>query len=207
MRLLFASSNLNKTKEVRAILSDLAIDVFFPLDLAKDNPLFSDLAQFEVVETGGDYFENSLLKAKAFAKKTNLPSAADDTGIEVEALDNFPGVKSKRWLESSDEKRNLALLEKLKNKTNRSARFVTVICLYFPRDNSHRFFKGEIKGEIAFKPEGSEGFGYDSIFIPQGYKQTLAQLGLVKKNELSHRKIALEKLKQYLVKFLSEHED
>lgn len=204
MKLLFASSNLHKVKEVKAILGDLEIEVLFPLDLAKNDPLFSDLDRFDVAETGKNYFENSLIKAKAFAKKTNLLSAADDTGIEVEALDDFPGVKSKRWHKSSDKKRNLALLKKLKNKTNRSARFVTVICLYSPKDNSHCYFKGEIKGKIAFKPEGSEGFGYDSIFIPEGYIQTLAQLGLAKKNELSHRKIALEKLRQHLSEYSSK---
>lgn len=198
MQLLIASNNPGKISEVKQILQDLPLQVVSPIFLAKDNKSFVGLPKFEVAETGLTYQENALLKAQSFAEKTNFLAIADDSGLEVKSLENFPGVKSKRWLLGTDAERNIKLLEKLKDISDRSARFISVVCLYNPQDNSHYFFEGYVSGKIALQPRGETGFGYDPIFIPEGYTETFAQLGVEEKNQLSHRKKALEKLKEFL---------
>ncbi len=198
MKLLIATQNKGKYKEIKKILQDLPLQLISPQDLVKTNPNLSILTDLDVPETGITFAENALLKAKPFAQKSNVMTIAEDSGLQVKILDNFPGVKSKRWLAGLDSKRNQALLMKMADKQDRSAEFVSVICLLQPESNEPRFFSGKIKGKLAKKSTGSAGFGYDPIFIPQGYKKTFAQLGLNVKNKLSHRRLALNKLKKYL---------
>jgi len=119
----------------------------------------------------------------------------------VQALGGFPAVNSNRWFKGSASERNLALLNLLKDTNNRQARFYSVICFFDPQKNLVKFFDGEVQGTIATRPRGSKnrGFGYDPIFIPQGYEQTFAQLGIKLKNNISHRRKALIKLSRYLL--------
>lgn len=107
---------------------------------------------------------------------------------------------SDRWYEGSAEEKNRALLKKMSGETNRNARFVSTLCLYDPAKEKADFFEGEIKGKIVEEICGEDGFGYDPVFIPEGYDKTFAELGSAEKNKLSHRKRALEKLKNFLIK-------
>jgi len=162
-------------------------------------------ADFDVEETGSDFKENALLKAKTYAKLTNLPVIADDSGLEVMVLDDFPGVKSNRWMEGTSKEKNLALLKLLENKgSNRKARFKTVICFFDPEKNESYFFEGKINGRIADSILGDEkvGFGYDPIFIPDYYEKTFAELGQAIKNKISHRSKSLSELSKFLKKRL-----
>lgn len=188
MTIIFASANKNKIKEITTLLEGR----YSILGL-------SDLGILsEIPEPGTTIKENSFLKANYvidFLKgEKNVPVFADDSGLEVEALDNAPGVMSARYagISKNDEANNKKLLESLKNITNRKARFVTVITLIL--NNQIHYFEGEIKGTIAFEPRGDNGFGYDPLFIPQGYRSTFAELSGEIKNEISHRAKAVNKL-------------
>jgi XTP/dITP diphosphohydrolase len=202
MHVFIASANQGKIKEIKAILQGSALNLLSILDVEKLRALGLVIDQnFDVKENGQTFQDNALLKAKAYANLTKLPTIADDSGLEVRTLNGFPSVNSNRWFQGSASERNLALLELLKDKINRQARFYSVICFFNPNDRSVRFFDGEIKGEIALEQKGSEigGFGYDPIFIPQGYKQSFAELGTEFKNLISHRRKALAKLSQYVL--------
>lgn len=202
MPILLASANLGKIREIKAILTDSGLDLLSIID-ADDLAKFGIKipADFEVLEIGQTFRENALLKARAYAQLSNLPCIADDSGLEVEALSGFPSVYSNRWFQGSAKERNLALLEKMQKQQNRQARFRTVICFFNPQLEEAKFFNGEIKGRIASAIRGNkmEGFGYDPIFIPEGYEQSFAELGNKVKNEISHRRQALLKLNQFLV--------
>lgn len=201
MNIFIASSNQGKIREIKSILKHDLLDLVSVLDAEKLQKLGIVIPRgFDVIEDGQTFRDNALLKARAYAKLTNLPTIADDSGLEVEALDGFPSVNSNRWFEGTTQERNLALLRKLKNQNNRCARFYSVICFFDPKDNLTKFFEGEIKGEIAFEPKGNkiEGFGYDPIFIPEGFTQSFSQLGVEFKNTISHRRQALFKLSQFV---------
>ncbi|MGD9129542.1 MAG: RdgB/HAM1 family non-canonical purine NTP pyrophosphatase [Candidatus Woesebacteria bacterium] len=191
MDILFASNNQGKLTEVKSILADLPITLRSPTEFPQSDSL-------EVAETAKTLNGNALLKAKTFAELTGLVTIADDTGLKIKALHGFPGVNSHRWFEGNDSERNQALLRKTKDLKKRQASFVTVICLYDPKKAEAKYFQGEMSGKISKQELGSEGFGYDAIFIPEGYQKTLAQMGLKIKNKLSHRAKALRKLKDYL---------
>lgn len=199
MQLLFATQNQGKLAEINSILAGLELEV---LSISQaNNRVDFDLSQLDPAETGDTFEKNALIKAKAFAEASGILTAADDSGLEVESLDGFPGVRSARWLEGTDAVRNKSLLEKLTEKTapkERAAQFVTAVCLYDSSKNKYYCFRAEVKGKISDRPRGKAGFGYDPIFIPEGYEQTFAELGVETKNKLSHRKKALEKLKQFL---------
>lgn len=190
MRVLFATQNRGKQAEFKAMLYEV-VDSVFPDDIG--------LADFEVAETGKDFKENAFLKAKAFAEESDLLTVADDSGLSVEALDGLPGVYSHRYFPGSDREKNIALLKKLEGVKDRSAIFSTVLCLYNPKSKQAKYFVGEVSGSIATAIRGEQGFGYDPVFISQGNTQTWAELGSKIKNKNSHRQIALEKLKNYLV--------
>lgn len=187
MRLLFATTNSGKLREARQILSGLNINLFFVADFAK-------LKNLQVEENGETFSENALLKAQAYGDRVKILTIAEDTGLVVDVLDGKPGVKSARF-GSSVEKRNQKLLQMMKGKKDRTARFVSVFCLYDPKTKEARYFKGEVKGKIATETKGNQGFGYDPLFIPEGYNKTFAELGAEVKNKISHRKQAIEKLK------------
>lgn len=195
MKFLFASANQGKIKEVHEIFSDLNFELFSLND-------FNDLRAIGLEETGSTFQENAFLKAKFFADKTNLQAFSDDSGLVIEVLAGFPGIISGRWLRGTDTDRNKGILNKLKNESNRTAAFVTTVCLYNPHDQQTHYFEGKVEGEIAMQSSGSAGFGYDPIFIPKGYDKTFATLGLEIKNKLSHRSMALSKLRDFLSKDL-----
>ena len=158
----------------------------------------------DIPETGTTIKQNSFLKANYVLeflkqKNQNYTVFADDSGLEAEALNGEPGVYSARYagIPKNDEANNIKLLAELKNKNNRNARFVTVITLIL--NNQIHYFEGEIKGTILTETTGTNGFGYDPLFIPNGYTTTFAQMTNDEKNKISHRAIAVNKL----IKFLS----
>lgn len=189
-KLIFATRNLHKVQEIKNILG-------------KNFQFFSlqDIACFEdIPETGSCLKENALLKAQYVYQKYGLDCFAEDTGLEVYALNNAPGVYSARYAgEAKDSKANIRkVLKELKGKNNYSAQFRTVIALIFQGEKY--FFEGIVKGILTEEEKGTAGFGYDSIFIPKGYTQTFAELGERIKNTISHRTAATNKLKKFLEK-------
>jgi XTP/dITP diphosphohydrolase len=197
MKLIFASSNKNKVKEIASILPSY-------LDLAG----LGDVGiTSEIPETGTTIKENSFLKANYVLQHCGDKVAvfADDSGLEVEALNDAPGVYSARYAgeEKNAQKNNLKLLSELKNVTNRKARFVTVITLLI-KGETH-YFEGVVKGTIAYEARGTNGFGYDPVFIPQGYRSTFAELSPETKNSISHRALAIKKLIAFLAGKFVDH--
>lgn len=194
MQLVFASSNHNKIREINEILPNT-----FTVIGLKDIGITE-----EIPEPGTTIKENSFLKASYvvnFLKNkgsVNTPVFADDSGLEVEALGKAPGVYSARYagIPKSDENNNLKLLKELQQVTLRQARFVCVITLIL--GDSIHYFEGEMKGTIAYEPRGEKGFGYDPLFIPQGYRSTFAELDAAAKNEISHRGKAVNQLVSFL---------
>ena len=188
MKLVFASNNKHKVKEISNIL-DNKITL---LSLEEIN-ILEDIPENEPLIEG-----NALFKARYVYNATGLNVFADDTGLEIEALNGQPGVHSARFAgESKDSSANIAkVLTMLKGIENRKARFRTVIALIF--ENKEYLFDGIISGTIINEKRGDEGFGYDPVFIPDGKKLTFAQMTLTEKNKISHRAIAFEKLKAFL---------
>jgi XTP/dITP diphosphohydrolase len=193
MQLVFASANNNKIKEIRAMLPD----TFSLLDLADIG-----IAE-EIPETGSTIRENALLKANyvsAYLKKKNTRAAvfADDSGLEVNGLNGAPGVYSARYagIPKSDRANNEKLLKELTEKKDRSAHFITVIALIL--NETVHYFEGRIEGVITTEARGRAGFGYDPLFIPDGYTQTFAEFGPEIKNRISHRGIACAKFVEFL---------
>jgi|SRR5690554_3903614 len=188
MKIIVATHNLNKVKEFKEILQDTNIELVS----------LHDLNDFEeIVEDGESFLENALIKAKTIYLKYNMPVIADDSGIEIEALNNAPGIHSARYSEDGDLGNNLKVLARLKDITNRNARFKSVLVLFKGKDNYYSF-EGIWEGTIADKLSGDEGFGYDPIFIPKGYTQTAASLGMEIKNKESHRAKALKKFREFI---------
>ena len=149
----------------------------------------------EVVEDGVTYAENAIKKASVIARYTGHLTLADDAGLEVNALHGAPGVNSKRWVgeDATDAKRIASLLEALKGVTDRRARFVAAIAVVRPdTDTDPEVVIGICEGRITHTPAGENGFGYDPIFVPDGYEQTFAELGENIKNQISHRAKALQ---------------
>ena len=186
-KLIFATNNSNKLKEIRKSILDLEIISLTDLNLNEDIP-----------ETGITLKENALQKAQFIHNKTGLNCFADDTGLEIEALNNRPGVYSARYAgENCSAADNMnKVLQELKEKHNRKATFKTVIALIL--DNSTYYFEGAVEGEILHQKTGDEGFGYDPLFKPKGFEHSFAQMGIDQKNKISHRGIAVKKLIEFL---------
>jgi XTP/dITP diphosphohydrolase len=188
--ILFFSHNQKKIIEVKQIFKDSRIKVF-------------DLNSFEEIkeprETGKTFASNAKIKSKYGQQVFNIPCFADDSGFCVEALKNNPGVKSKRFLEkfSNDKKAFEYIISNVIEKKNNKAFFVTAICLTL-KDNHHIVFLGRVNGTVSLEPKGANGFGYDPIFVPENYTKTFAEMSLKEKNVISHRKIAITKLKSFL---------
>jgi len=182
--IVFATANKGKIKEVKAMLGK------------KFNIIgLNDIGCFEdVPETRKTIEGNALQKARFIKKHYGVDCFSEDTGLEIEALNGEPGVYSARYAgkQRSDEDNMNLVFKKLKNKKNRNARFKTVIALLI--NGEEHLFEGIVNGTIGFEKKGTEGFGYDPIFIPEGYKKTFAQIGLKEKNKISHRKRAVKKL-------------
>jgi len=193
MQLVFASANKNKIREINALLPENITVVGLP-DIGITE---------EIPEPGATIKENAFLKASYVAdflkqKNQSFSVFSDDSGLEVLALGNAPGVHSARYagLPKSDEANNKKLLLELKHRTDRRARFVTMITLIM--NGEVHYFEGEIKGTIAYEPRGHNGFGYDPLFIPQGYRSTFAELPAETKNAISHRAVAVSQLLEFL---------
>jgi len=188
MTLCFATHNEHKVKEVQAILGDAFI--LKGLD---------EIGCSEELKEDKDTLEgNSLQKAEYVFRKFGVSCFADDTGLEVEALNNEPGAFSARYAgeqRSAEDNMNLLLVNLAANE-NRNARFRTVITLIIPE--GIRQFEGEVQGKIISDKRGTEGFGYDPIFLPDGFSKTLAEMSLEEKNAISHRARAFKKLVAYL---------
>ena len=195
-KLILATRNKGKLKEIQVLLSDLDIDIM-SLDEAENAP--------HVVEDGKTFMENAFKKAKVIAEATGIMALADDSGLEVDALDGAPGVYSARYSgkNASDASNNEKLLADLEGVSSgkRSAHFSCVIIVYHP---SGRLIstKARCEGEIAMNPSGDQGFGYDPVFYIPSIKRTMAQLSPEEKNSLSHRGKALKKLRSELPGFL-----
>ncbi len=188
MKLVFATHNSNKAKEIQSLLpNDFQI-----LTLTEIN-CFD-----EIPETAETLEGNSLLKAQFVSDNFNLNCFADDTGLEIDALNGRPGVYSARYAgEEKNAQANMNLvLSELKNESNRKAQFRTVITLIL-NDKTH-VFEGIVRGEMSIDKRGSDGFGYDPIFIPEGQSKTFAEMTLSEKNQQSHRARAFEKMINFL---------
>jgi len=186
--LIFATNNFNKVIEVRSLLGDS----FKILSLTEAGIDIDIPEPFDTLE------ENAIEKSEVIYKQKGLSCFAEDTGLEVTALNGEPGVKSARYAgdQRSSEDNINKLLDNLKGVTNRKARFRTVICLTV--NGKHNIFEGECKGTIIPEKRGSSGFGYDPVFIPDGASKTFAEMSLPEKNIYSHRKKATEKLIAWL---------
>ena len=189
--IILATNNRHKLQEVREILCPHGITVYGLFDL--------NLKPKDMEENAPDYYGNALIKAKAVAELTTMPIIADDSGLEIEALNNEPGLHSARYAESLGGHANAIkeILERLKDKDNRNARFVCDIVLINDSDKP-LLFEGIANGHIANEPYGEGGFGYDPIFIPEEFDKTYAELKEEDKNKVSHRGKALKKLLTYL---------
>jgi len=196
MEIIFASNNDHKIKEIRSIIGTQII----VLSLRDMN------ITEEIPEEEPDLEGNALSKARYIHNITGMNVFADDTGLEVEALGGQPGVKSARFAgDNKDFSANIdKVLELLGANNDRKAQFRTVIALIY--NNKEYLFEGKVEGRIINERRGSEGFGYDSVFIPDGKTKTFAQMDLSEKNTISHRARALEKLSAFLLQ-LTENDN
>ncbi|MFR8835010.1 non-canonical purine NTP diphosphatase [Bacteroides nordii] len=187
-KLVFATNNLHKLEEVSAILSN-------QIELLSLNDIN---CHTDIPETADTLEGNALLKSQFIYENYGMNCFADDTGLEVEALEGAPGVYSARYAGDghNSEANMIKLLNNLKEKNNRKAQFRTAISLII--DGNKYLFEGIIKGEIGITKRGDSGFGYDPIFIPEGYNETFAELGSDIKNKISHRALAINKLCEFL---------
>jgi XTP/dITP diphosphohydrolase len=193
LELLIATHNAGKIRELSALLSNL------PLRLRR----LSEFPQIEEVEETGETFAaNAELKARSYSRQTNLWTLADDSGLEVDALGGAPGVLSARYggANIKDAERNALLLAALSatNEPQRTARFICAIALYEPKAGATKLFAGACEGRITRHPRGNNGFGYDPLFVPEGYTQTFGELPDELKQQLSHRARALTAVRAYL---------
>jgi XTP/dITP diphosphohydrolase len=188
MKLIFATHNKNKAKEVKSLMPS-----FIEL-LSLDDINFHD----EIDETASTLEGNALLKAKTIFEKTGINCFADDSGLLVDALNGEPGVYSARYAgeQKNDQDNMQKLLHELNDKPNKNAHFKTVMALII--DGKEHLFEGKIEGKIITEKLGSNGFGYDPIFVPDGYNETFAQLDSETKNKISHRARALQKMLEFL---------
>lgn len=188
MKLVFATQNQNKVKELKQLMPDF-IDLLSLKDINCDD---------DIPETSKTLKGNASQKSNFIYNKYKLNCFADDTGLEIEALNNEPGVYSARYAgaqKNSEDNMNL-VLEKLKNSSNRKAKFKTVISLII--DNKEHIFEGVCEGEITNEKSGNKGFGYDPIFKPNGFDVTFADMSLDEKNNISHRGRAVQLLINFL---------
>ena len=187
IELIFATNNAHKLEEVQAIVGKkFLLKSLADIDCHEDIP-----------ETGVTFHENAKPKTDYLVNKYGLNCFGDDSGLEIDALNGEPGVYSARYSGSRDMEKNINLvLEKLAGIANRTARFKTVISLNL--NGQQHFFEGSIEGHIIDERKGADGFGYDPIFIPNGYSKTFAEMTADEKNSISHRAVAVQKLAAFL---------
>ena len=197
MRLVLASDNTHKLAEFKELFRTLDVELISKAESG---------AAGEVEETGITFAENAFIKAEAVMRATGLPAIADDSGLCVDALGGDPGVHSARYTgrhEDSDEDRWRLLLKNLEDRPDRSARFVCSLCCVFPNGDVLRA-EGQCEGSILYAPRGSNGFGYDPVFRPEGFDGSMAELTMEEKNAISHRGKALKLFKEEWVKYYAD---
>ncbi len=197
MKILLASNNKHKAEEIKHILDEILpnqIELVLPKQIT-DTPIDPE-------ETGINLGENAEIKAKAFFDEYKIICIADDTGLEIEALDMAPGVNSARFsgVHGNDKANRSKVLDLLKNKNNRNARFRCVFCFYDGK--AKHFSEGICNGKIIDDERGEMGFGYDSIFVPDGFNQTFAEMNSSEKNAISHRFKATLNLADFLKDYI-----
>jgi XTP/dITP diphosphohydrolase len=196
MKILLATQNLGKYKEIKRMLEPLSVEVILPEE------------KLEVEEKGNSFMENAYIKAMAYFEKYRIPTLADDSGLVVPSLGGYPGVFSSRFysidwggreeVQTSEDEANIRkLLRLMRDVSDRRAYFKAVLCLVLEEELSI-FSEGICEGEIVHSPKGSEGFGYDPIFKPKFYEKTMAELSPQEKDLISHRGKALRRLKEFL---------
>ncbi|MFH1004864.1 MAG: non-canonical purine NTP diphosphatase [Bacteroidota bacterium] len=188
MKLIFATNNNHKLKEIQHLLKN-NISLLSLSDIGFNEELF---------ETGNSLEENAIQKAQYIYKKYKIDCFADDTGLEIDALEGKPGILSARYAgeKKSAEDNIKKVLFEMNKKKNRNCKFITVISLII--GNKTYLFEGKIKGSILYTPRGNNGFGYDSIFQPKGFTKSFAEMSLEEKNTISHRAIVIKKLAEFL---------
>jgi len=187
MELLVATHNVHKKEEIQQILGDQ-----FTVKSLADYDLHD-----EIVEDGDSFNANALIKAKYCFEKTGIPSLGDDSGLVVESLDGRPGIFSARYAGDHDFAKNIEkVLNEMEGVENRKAYFITVLCYY--DENGAQYFDGRAHGNLLTENKGHKGFGYDPIFVPQGYENTFAEMNPEDKNKISHRKQALDLFLNFL---------
>lgn len=187
MELVFATNNAHKLEEVQQMVGDKFV-LKSLADIGCDD---------DIPETGVTFQENAKQKTDYLFQKYSIDCFGDDSGLEIDALNGEPGVYSARYSGSRDMEKNIDLvLEKLQGQEDRKARFKTVISLFLKGEQY--FFEGTVEGRIIAGRTGTAGFGYDPIFIPDGYDQTFAEMSLEEKNKISHRSKAVSKLVEFL---------
>jgi len=196
MILLLGTRNQGKIKELKELLSDVE-----GLELLS----FFDVQFSEVKEDKNTFYENAILKARTISEETGLCVLADDAGLEVNSLNGEPGVRSARYSGYPVDftRNNELLLQRMRGISDRQARFTIVIAIHLT-DGREYTEKGNLLGQITQRPIGEGGFGYDPLFVPVGYKRTLAQLGLQEKNTISHRQQAISKIKVTLARIVGQ---
>ena len=188
-KLVFATNNAHKLEEISAILGE-KVELLSLKDIN---------CHVDIPETADTLEGNAMLKAEYIFENYGLDCFADDTGLEVEALNGAPGIYSARYAEGEGhnaEANMQKLLQNMQGMPNRKAQFRTVICLIM--DGKKHLFEGIVKGEIIKEKRGNSGFGYDPVFVPEGYTKTFAEMGNETKNKISHRALAVEKLCRFL---------
>jgi XTP/dITP diphosphohydrolase len=196
MKILLATQNLGKYKEIKRMLEPLGVEVILPQE------------KLDVEEKGNSFMENAYIKAMAYFEKYRIPTLADDSGLVVPSLGGYPGVFSSRFysidwggreeVQTSEDEANIRkLLRVIRDVSDRRAYFKAVLCLVL-EEGLGIFSEGICEGEVAHSPKGSEGFGYDPIFKPKLYEKTMAELSPQEKDLISHRGKALRKLKEFL---------
>jgi len=194
-KIILATRNVNKLLEVREILSGLPLEIEALID-------YPDIPEIE--EMGATFVENAILKANAVFESTHILSIADDSGLEVDALNGAPGVRSARFAGDHHDysENNRKLLEFLENtpEEERGAQFRCVAAIIGP--GLKEIMEGIVRGRIIEEARGDKGFGYDPLFVPEGFDKTFAELGEEIKNQISHRALAFDKMKEVLKKMI-----
>jgi len=194
VKILIATKNKGKLREFQKLLKGIDVTLISLNEMPEVQ---------EPVEDGKTFKENAQKKASHYWKSFGINTLAEDSGLEVFALGGRPGVYSARYAgyNATDQQNIEKLLNEMKDIPERQARFVAVLCFIY--NGQPYFFEADVRGRIAHEPKGSEGFGYDPVFIPEGYNKTFAELGTEIKNRLSHRARAIEKFKSFLIELLN----
>ncbi len=187
-KLIFASNNAHKAKEIRALLGNI-----FEIITLREGCI-----EIDIPEPHASLEANASEKSTTIFSMTQTDCFSEDSGLEVAALNGEPGVRSARYAgeDASDTKNNELLLKKMEGVSERTARFRTVVSLIL--GGKEFLFEGTCDGSIALQPSGRDGFGYDPVFIPDGYQETFAEIGLEEKSKISHRKKAIAKMNEFL---------